>query len=321
MTGPVLVIGDAFVDWIVRVSKYPPRAGNVWSSAPEQHAGGTATNVAVGLARLGIPVSFMGKVGNDLQGRFLLEDLAGEGVDTTHLHIDPSTYTPLVIAVVDGEGERTFFGCGREAAHTKIRLEEIDSETVAEAAWLHTSGICLIEGSSPNAILHAMTLAKAQGTYTSFDVNLRLDGDFFPEPYRMVVERAISLADVVLASVEEAALLAPASTIESSACALANSEGIVVVRLGAAGALAVSKAGMIPAPAFPTQVVDTLGAGDAFDAGFITACIKGLDVEAALQWGNAVAALKIARPGSHSLPRLGEVEQFMAAARQTPPEI
>lgn len=309
---PVLVVGDAAVDWVVRVPAYPPRGGNAWSSAPELHGGGSATNVAVGLARLRVPVAFLGKLGDDAHGRFLLDDLARQGVDTTYLRTDPGTFTPVVIAVVDAEGQRTFFACAQGAAHTQLRPEEIDPDAVASAAWLHTSGVCLVEMPSRDAVLHAMTLARDQGVPVSLDVNLRLEGDVFPEPFRAAVEQAVFLADVILGSVEELALLVPAPSTEESVRALAGGERTVVARLGSAGALAVSTDGRkVAVPAFPTEVVDTLGAGDAFDVGFIAARVEGLDVETALRWGNAVAALKIARPGARALPTRVEVESLL----------
>jgi len=309
--GSVLVVGDAAVDWIVRVPAYPPRGGNAWSSAPELHGGGSAANVAVGLARLDVPVALLSRIGDDVHGRFLLNDLAREGVDTTYLRTDPDTFTPVVIAVVDGEGQRTFFSCAHDAAHTKIRPEEIGPEVVAGAAWLHTSGVCLVERPVRDAVLHAMAMARDQGVPISLDVNLRLEGDVFPVPFREALERAMSLADVVLGSVEELGLLAPALSVKASARALAGGERTVVARLGPEGALAASPTGPFIVPAFPTEVVDTLGAGDAFDVGFIAARVEGLDIEGALRWGNAVAALKIARPGARGLPSRAEVEDLL----------
>ncbi len=159
-TRPVLVMGDAILDWVIRVAAYPPRAGNAWSAAPEPQGGGTGANVAVGLARLGLPVALLSKVGDDSHGHFLRDDLAREGVDTTYLRLDPITDTAVVIAVVDGDGERTFFACGLGGAQSRLRPEEINPTVLAQAAWLHTSGVCLIEGTSPETLLRAMAQAR-----------------------------------------------------------------------------------------------------------------------------------------------------------------
>ena len=307
----VLTIGEVGVDWIVRVSTLPTRGSNAWCQPPEQHGGGAAANVAVGLARLGVPVSFWGKVGDDEHGRFLLDDLTREGIDTSPAQVVPGTFTMMVMAIVDAEGERTFFTCSQGAAHTKLTPEEIDSDTIAGAAWLHTSGTCLAETPSRDAILYAMALARELGVPVWLDVNVCLNREISPAPFRAALERAVSLAEVVLGSAEEVTSFAPASSTEASAQSLAGGGRTVVARLGSKGALAASLAGMVVVPAFPTQVVDTVGAGDAFDAGYIAARIAGLDIETALRWGNAVAALKIARPGARSLPRRAEVERLL----------
>jgi sugar/nucleoside kinase (ribokinase family) len=122
--------------------------------------------------------------------------------------------------------------------------------------------------------------------------------------------QAVELSDVILGgAVEEIIPLAGGGSVEDAARALSAGQRTVVARLGAQGALAVTPEGeIIHAPAFPTQVVDTVGAGDAFDGGFIAARLAGLDIEEALRWGNAVAALKIGRHGARGLPGLAEVQ-------------
>lgn len=308
---PALTIGEVGVDWIVRVSALPLRGGNAWCRPPKRHGGGAAANVAVGLARLGVPVSFWGKVGDDEHGRFLVEDLAREGVDTSLVQVVAGAPTMVVVAVVDPEGERTFLTCSLGAAHTRLNPEEINPDAIAQAAWLHTSGTGLAESPSQEAILHAMSLAKKCGVPVSLDVNVCVEREVIPAPFRAAVERAVSLADVVLGSAQEISALAPADSIEASARSLAAEKHTVVARLGPGGVLAASSAGVMTVPAFRTQVVDTVGAGDAFDAGFIAARVMELDLETALRWGHAVAALKIARPGARSLPRRAEVEDLL----------
>jgi fructokinase/2-dehydro-3-deoxygluconokinase len=213
--------------------------------------------------------------------------------------------------MVDAEGERTFLVCSRAAAHTTLRTEEIDPHTIANAAWLHTSGTSLTEAPSRDAILHAMTLARGFGVPVSLDVNVHRRDAALSPPFCAAVEKAITLADMVLGSAEEVASFAPAVTIEASAQTLAGDERTVIARLGSQGALAVSSTGIVSVPAFPTRIVDTVGAGDAFDAGFIAARAAGTDIETALRWGNAAAALKIARPGARGLPSRAEVEELL----------
>lgn len=312
MTGQVIAVGDALVDLIVKVSRYPPRGGNVWGSAMEMRPGGTAANFAVGLARLGVPVAFLGKLGDDAYGRFLLKDLQREGIEATHTVVDRSAYTGAVFIPVDAEGERTFFACAKGAAHTRLRPQEIDSGVMAGAQWLHATGVCLAEGSAREAILKTMGLAKGAGVPISFDPNLRLEGDLFPAGLREALDVAFHLAEVVLVSADELDLLDEAESIEAGAREiLKDGAHIVVVKCGEAGAVAVSQDRRVVVPAFPVTVVDTTGAGDAFDAGFVAGWLQGLDQAEAIRYANAVAALKIMGVGARALPRASEVDHFL----------
>ena len=110
---------------------------------------------------------------------------------------------------------------------------------------------------------------------------------------------------------EEIVPVSALNTVEAAAQALADSKRVVVARLGVGGALAAGPGGPCHVPAFPTSVVDTLGAGDAFDGGFIAARLAECDLSEALRWGNAVAALKIRRPGARATPSRAEVDRLL----------
>lgn len=312
MPGQVIAIGDALVDLIIKVSRYPPRGGNVWGSAIEMRPGGTVANFAVGLARLGVPVAFLGKVGDDAYGQFLLGDLQGEGIDTNHTLVEGPAHTGVVFIPVDAEGERTFFACAKGAAHTRLRPREVDPEVVAGAQWLHATGVCLAEGSSREAILKAMGLAKGVGVPISFDPNLRLEGGLFSNGLREALEEAFHLAEVVLVSNEELDLLSEAEGIEGRAREiLEKGTEIVVVKCGEEGAVGLSRDRRVVVPAFSVTVVDTTGAGDAFDAGFVAGRLQGLDEAETIRYANAVAALKIMGIGARALPRANDVDRFL----------
>ena len=130
---------------------------------------------------------------------------------------------------------------------------------------------------------------------------------------RTVVARAIALADVVMGSgADELMPTTGAKTAEKAAQMLANGARTVIAREGVGGTLAVTPQGeVIRAAAYPVPVVDTLGAGDAFDAGFIAARVAGLDLADALRWGNAAAALIVAQMGARGLLSRKAVERFV----------
>lgn len=302
---PVLVIGDACVDLIVQL----PEQSDEGASRPEPilSRGGTGANTAVALARLDVPVALLGTVGDDGYGRFIARDLAREGVETTRVTIQREAFTAVVLAVIDRDGERTLFGWPRRgAAHTALTPQQVDVHAITQASWVHTTGMCLVEQPVRAAVLRGMALARAASIPVSLDLNLRggvVDGAL-PCDFADALWSAIVLADYVFGSAQdEMVYLAPGGAVEEALESLADGGRTVIARSGAAGAMIVSPDGRDTVPAFRVPVVDTLGAGDAFNAGFIAARLDGKSSEEAARWGNAVAALKIGRRGHESPSR------------------
>jgi len=311
---PVLIIGDACVDLLVQV---PERSGNhQHQTPPELHGGGTGANTAVALARLGTSTAFIGTIGDDGYGRFTREALESEGVDTSHV-ITSDAFTSLVLALIDPHGERTLFGWPRRgAAHTQLLPEHIEPQIIQQMTWVHTTGMCMVQSPVREAALRGMELAREAKVPVSFDLNIRLGFDQdgkLPETFLNTLRRAISLSDYVFGSGEEEFVhLTPEDSFEAAAQTLAEDKRTVIVRLGSEGAMAVApEQENITVPAFPVEMVDTLGAGDAFNAGFITAYLEGQPLAEAVRWGNAVAALQISQPGARSSPHRKEVEAMM----------
>ena len=151
----------------------------------------------------------------------------------------------------------------------------------------------------------------------SLDLNLRIELWGLDAEKRATVEEAVALADIVLGNGnEELVPLAGASSIEAALAAIGGSRRTVVARLGANGALARAEDGsLVRSVGFPVLARNAVGAGDAFNAGFVAARVEGRTLEEALRWGNAVAALKVSRPGgARDLPSRTETEALLAAA-------
>lgn len=310
MPGSVLIVGDTNVDLIIRL---PERAGGVSQPEPHMEGGGTAANTAVALARLGVPVSFAGAIGGDGYGRWIVEDFGREAVDTRGLIILEHFFTPIVFVIVSADGERyPIIWPTQGWAHTQLRPEDLDPALIGGARWLHTTGMCLRASPACEAVLHAMELARAAGITVSIDLNLRAELWGWPDEVRRTVERAIELADVVFGSAhEEIALVAGRDDVQEAARALCAGRRTIVARLGAQGTLAAAPAEEVHVPAFPTTLVNTVGAGDAFNGGFIAARLDGASVRDALRWGNAVAALKIRGDSARALPTRAAVKRVL----------
>lgn len=295
--GPVVIIGDANMDLLVRL----PRPEDRQPPEPDLSLGGTGANTAVALVQLGLPTTIIGALGDDGYGRATRRALSAAGIGVDNLTVPPDSTTMLVLGIIDQHGERTLLGWPRRgAAQAKLTRAQVDPALIAGAAWVHTTGICLVETPSREAVLYGLDLARAAGVPTSLDLNLRLglEEGQLPPAFRAAVEAAIERVDVVLGSaVDELPYLATGPEPVALARSLAAGRRTVIVRLGSQGVQAVDATGGISqADAYPVSVVSTVGAGDAFNAGFIAARVAGRSLAEALCWGNGVAALTISAP-------------------------
>lgn len=308
----VVVIGDANVDLEIRL---PSKEGLVHGNPdPIMSGGGSAANTAAALAGLGIPCAFVGTVGDDAAGRFAVSSLSDAGVDVTNLRTVENEATVTVIVVIQPNGERLIYvwpprGGAHAALDPATAIGSVD-----DAEWLHVSGICLRVSPARDAVLDAMEHARHVGVPVSLDLNLRLENWGWEEGFREVAQAAVERADIVLgAGIDEIAPLADLEDPVEAATALAGDHRTVIARAGAGGASGHHHGIVRDASGFEIEVVDTVGAGDAFNAGFIAARLSEAGLGEALRWGNAVAALTISKPGARSTPTRSEVQQLLAA--------
>jgi 2-dehydro-3-deoxygluconokinase len=281
--------------------------------------GGAESNVAIGLARLGVDAAWVSRVGDDALGTFLTREIRAEGVRVLVTR-DPVAPTGLMLK--EHRHGRPWRVRYYRAGSAASRLSPADVDAVADeivaADVLHLTGITAALGPSALAAAERATeVARAAGVLVSFDVNHRatLWGDDEAAP---VLARLAATADLVFAGPEEACLLLgrpPASGPtgfddgETLARELAKrGPATVVVKLGALGALALSGDEVHRSPALPVAVVDPVGAGDAFVAGYLSAVVAGGSVPDRLRTGNACGAAVCAVPGDwEGLPTRDEL--------------
>ncbi len=309
----VVVIGDACVDMVIRLPDRKSVTPDLKKSVPQLQGGGTAANVAVALARLGVEVTMVGAVGDDGYGRLVHDDLGREGVDVQGVCSVRDAFTPMVLALIELNGERLIVVWPPEGgAHLQLQKEAVNPGLIASASWLHTTGICLRESPARDTILNSMEQAREAGLTVSLDLNLRLESWDLSETTRRTFERAIELSDVVFGNGEEEIMpMANADSVEAGAQNLCGGKRIIIARLGKKGVFVAAPNETFHVSPFKTQVVDTLGAGDAFNGGFIAACLAKVGIREAARWGNAVAALKIGKAGARGLPFLEDVKQML----------
>ncbi|QIL86942.1 aminoimidazole riboside kinase (plasmid) [Vibrio sp. HDW18] len=253
----VWLTGDAVVDLI-------PDGAQHYLKCP----GGAPANVAVAIARLGGECAFFGRVGNDPFGRFMQQTLIEQQVDCQYLAFDPERRTSTVLVDLDEHGERSFTFMVKPSADQFLQPSDIPRFEFGQ--WLHVCSIALANQPSRSSTLSAIQQMKQAGGYISFDPNLREEVWAQPSELRAVVMEAVRLADVVKFSADELQYLTETDSIEEGLKALAQYQiPLVVVTLGAQGALVVTSDGQKMVAGKVVKPLDTTGAGDAFVGGLL----------------------------------------------------
>lgn len=266
-------------------------------SATEITFGGAETNVAIGLVRLGCPSSWIGRLGDDALGRRIVRGLRAEGV-VSHVTLDGEAPTGLMLKDYPRPGTSRVAYYRAGSAASRIEPRDLPEDAIRAADVLHVSGINLaISPASARTTRAAIDIAREAGTLVSFDVNHR-SRLWTGEAARPAYREVIGLADVVFAGDDEAALVTGATAHDEQARALAGlGPAEVVVKLGADGAFALRDGCRVDQPVVPVTVVDTVGAGDAFVAGYLAELVAGGTVEERLRVGAATGAFACGMPG------------------------
>lgn len=284
----IVCFGSLNRDLAVRLPHLPAPDETVLAHGAENYRGGKGHNQALAAARLGAPVAMVGRVGNDDAGRWLRDGLAGGGVDVTHVDLVPDQRTGTALCLLDETGQVSIVVV--PGANAAMDADAAD----AAASVLGSAGALLLQGEvAVAASVRAAQLARAAGA--TVVVN--------PAPVPDGVEALLGLADVVVVNRPEAAALG-----------LEPSERVVLT-LGAEG---VAVAGET-IPAFPAQVVDPTGAGDAFVAALAVALHEGADLVEAARFGAAAGSCTVEVAGAEpSLPTRAAVEARLATRAAGP---
>jgi len=308
----ILGIGLAVVDHILRIDSFPVRGGCAFIKESRRFLGGCATNLLVAASRLGLSASIVSKIGKDSDGDFIVSELRRRGVDTSYIIVDPMLPSGKVIAVVDDEGERTFFSLLPNSSLSSFSPEDIDPSVIEEAKILFGDGGAFFAEKPIEAVLKAMKIAKRSSVKTSLDPNLRVPEKRLPPKLKTVFEKAIELTDILLLNDEEALMITEEKEIDSAVEHLLKlGPEIVALKLGSKGCIVFSDKEKIYCPAFKVDVVDTIGAGDAYNAGFLYGYLKGLSLRRIGILANAVGGLKTTRKGASSSPTIEEVKSLI----------
>lgn len=264
---------------------------------------GAESNVAIGLARLGHRVAWAGRLGDDEPGRLVLRVLRGEGVDVRYATTDPRAPTGAMLREqrLPAVARVQYWRSGSAASRT--RAEHLAPALAAGARILHVTGItCALGDGAAAAVRHAAAATRARGGMVVLDVNFRARL-WSPAEAAAVLRPLLPSVDVLVASDDELPLVC-----DEPEELLAGGLAEVVVKRAAAGAESVTREGRVRLPAHRVEARDTVGAGDAFCAGYLSGLLDGLGPRQRLARGVALGAFAVGCAGDwEGLPRRDEL--------------
>ena len=286
---PVLVVGDLNVDLVMtRFTSAPQPGREVLARGCLFTLGGSAGNVATALGRLGRPVKFAGRVGRDTMGDMLVGMMRKRGVDVSSLDRDRRIGTGIAVAL-SYTPDRAFVSY--LGTVEKTRLRDLRLGALDRCRHLHLTSPFLQAGIRRD-FPRLLDRARGAGLTTSFDPGWDPAGKWNVGPI-------LARTDYLLVNEEEAKALTGLERPAAGAVALSHRVPLVVVKTGPEGAIAASEGRVWKAATYPVKPLDTTGAGDSFNAGFLDALLSGQAIDEALAFGCACGALSTCRPGGY----------------------
>lgn len=308
---PILCLGILVADIIGRPLRAVPDPGRLaLVDEMSLHTGGCAINTATALARLGLPVEVIGKIGSDSFGDFVLNALADRSIGTRGITRDKEVGTSATMVMVAPDGERRFVHYIGANAH--LTLQDIDLSMVEAGSILHIAGSLVMPGIDGQPTAELLRHARAAGVTTFLDTVWDDTGRWMD-----ILAPCLPHIDYFVPSLPEGqALTGLDDPIEIGRALLERGVSTVGLKMGVDGCLVMSGDGqVIHLPAFQVDVVDATGAGDAFAAGFITGVWQGWPMEKTARFANAVGALCVTGLGaSGGVRSLSDTLSFMENA-------
>ena len=312
-----LCIGELLIDFVSTTLDVTLAEAPGFVKAP----GGAPANVAVGLAKLGVDAGFIGKVGADPFGDFLTETLQQNNVDTTYLIAGETSRTTLAFVATRSDGMKDITFYRHPGADIQLSPNEIDTDYIHSAELFHYGSVSLSHSPTREATLKAIQCAKSAGAFISYDPNLRLMLWDNADDAKHWIWEVMPHADVVKISEEEWEFVTGDIELKQGVeRILGLGVKLLVVTLGERGCYYTNGNVEGSVDGFAVEVVDTLGAGDAFVAAMLTQLMTHADIEslekdkldAIMRYANAAGALATQKVGViPALPTHSEIEQFL----------
>lgn len=301
----VFTIGDALITF------NPMKTGQLRNNTLfEQSVGGAELNFAIGCARLGLNTTWMSRLGNDEFGKYILKKVRGENVSTQCVKLVDGYPTSLNFKQINDDGSGSTFYYRYESPVLTLSPKDITEQLFDNVQIVHLTGVFLaIARKNVDIVLTICEMVKQKNIKISFDPNIRLKL-WTIEEAREAYFKIFPYVDVLLTGLDELELILQTNDVEQFAKKYEFEQ--LVIKDGANGAKAYSNGEWLFAPPFEVKAIDTVGAGDGFDAGYIYSYLQGKSVSECLKFANAVGAMVVTVKGDNEgLPELEDVEVFL----------
>jgi ribokinase len=296
-------LGEVVADWVVEIPHYPKPDEKVDAISENLFPGGVTANFLVAIARLGGNCGFIGAIGDDDYGRFLLNDFRNENVDTS-MTIVKSNYSTPVNFIMVVKGEKSIIQSPKMQS-TRLIRNELDETYISNAKVLHTTLI------HQDVAEEAIKIARNHDIRISIDLESQIARKGWKK-----LSKSLLQADILLPNKDGAKMITKCPTPESAANFLIKKGiPIVIITMGKKGCLITTKEFQKLIPAYNIEpIVDTTGAGDTFNGAFSMAFwIKKWDLEISCKYANAAAGLKLMKLGARTgMPYADEVSKFLS---------
>lgn len=294
----------------------PAGRGLEYSGRLDRSFGGAESNLAIGIARLGHSAGWFGRLGSDPFGRYILKAIRGEGVDVSRAALTDEAPTGFMAREVVG-GKVSVYYNRKASAASRMTPEHLDEAYIAGAKLLHVTGITpALSESCARTVLEAVKMAKRHGVKVCFDPNLRLKLWTLDEARPVLLELA-EHADYFLPGLDELKLIYGTEDLDAITDKLGKLRAVSVIKGADGETLLLDGNERTAVPYFPVeQVIDPIGAGDGFCAGFIVGVLKGYELKEAVRLGNLVGSLVVQAEGDwEALPTWAQVEAVLGNAK------
>jgi len=299
LSATIVGLGLCCYDHLAIIPRMPEFEHGISMVAEKQQGGGMVATALAAASRLGEDTAFLGVVGDDYFGRFIIEDFTRYGVDISHIIVQTGAISPVVLVLIEeSTGKRAFIS--NRATVKPLEFDQIPRSVLKDARYLH------LDTPNPTSIA-AATFCRQHG------VKITMDAEYVNE----YIDDLIPLVDVLITSSQ----FAPAYTGRSDpglAAEIMASKGpeVVIITLGQAGYIGYADGTHFTGESFKVDVVDTTGAGDVFHGAYIAGLAKGLDYRQAAEFAAATAAMKCTELGGRTgIPTLESLAQFLESRK------